>query len=105
MKFSDTIGTTNTVAKYSVVFVVVHFRYHDIAKDITSNGAAIVDEAPADGYIPGAHIDCGTFGVGIIKEVDQRGRTKRLLIEFGNGKEFRMNLNVTTMKIIDNPET
>ena len=80
-------------------------NWRDIAKDITSNGAAIENEAPADGYIPGAHIDCGKFGLGIIKEVDQRGRTKRLLIEFGNGQEFRMNLNVTTMKIINTPET
>ena len=80
-------------------------NWRDVAKDITSNGAAIEDEAPADGYIPGAHIDCGTFGVGVIKKVDQRGRTKRLHIDFGNGKEFPMNLNVTTMKIIDNPET
>ncbi len=80
-------------------------NWRDVAKDITSNGAAIEDEAPADGYIPGAHIDCGTFGVGVIKKVDQRGRTKRLHIDFGNGKEFPMNLNVTTMKIIDNPES
>lgn len=78
-------------------------NWRDIAGDVTETAAATVDEAPADGYVPGAHIDCGLFGKGVIKEVNVRGRTKQLLIDFGDGKERPMNLNTSRMKIIDDP--
>ena len=69
------------------------------------SGTAIEYEAPADGYIPGAYIDCGLFGKGVIKEVHMRGRTRQLLIDFGNDKERSINLNTSRMKIIDDPES
>jgi hypothetical protein len=66
--------------------------------------ADLEEENPQAAYQPGAHVDCGPLGIGVIQEVQERGRTKQLIVKFGNGNIKHLNLNVTMMKIIDNPE-
>jgi len=59
------------------------------------------DENPHAAFQVGATVDCGVLGQGRITEIKEIGRTKQLILDFGRGNVKAINLNVATMKVVD----
>jgi hypothetical protein len=62
-----------------------------------------VDEAadPTIGFVVGARIDCGLLGEGVIGDVQERGQSRLLIVQFDDGRKSRLPLNLKTMRIIE----
>lgn len=76
---------------------VEHFMFDGGWRD------AAVDEAadPTIGFVVGARIDCGLLREGVIEDVQQRGHSRLLIVQFDDGRKNQLLLNLKTMRIIE----
>jgi hypothetical protein len=75
---------------------VEHFMFDGGWRDAAADEAA----DPTIGFVPGARIDCGLLGQGLIEDVQQQGQSLFLTVRFDDCERKSLPLNLNTMRII-----
>ena len=84
-------------ALQSPALKVDHFVFDGGWRDVAADEAA----DPTIGFVCGARIDCGLLGQGTIEDIQERGQTRLILVEFDDGRKRLLPLNLKTMRIIE----
>lgn len=56
---------------------------------------------PATAFLPGVQIDCGLLGTGTIREVEKKGASRVLTVDFGTSGTKILPLNLSYMRVIE----
>ena len=78
---------------------VDHFMFDGGWRDVA------IDERPDPmvPFVPGARIDCGARGEGVISEVQKRGALSIVIVEFNGGRKIGLPLDLKTMRVVSSP--